>query len=84
MQNYWNLDLNVNGNHLSGPLIIGTFKKRAPGPLYVVSSTIIQMASSGFTSRKFASRSSFAIKFAILLTPDCKVLMSQMSQMSHE
>ena len=32
MQNYWNLDLNVNGDSLPGPLIIGTFEKRAPGP----------------------------------------------------
>ena len=31
MQNYWNLDLNVNGDSLPGPLIIGTFEKRAPG-----------------------------------------------------
>ena len=32
MQNYWNLDFNVNGDSLPGPLIIGTFEKRAPGP----------------------------------------------------
>ena len=32
--------------------------------LYVVSSTIIQMVSRGFTSREFASRSSFGIKLA--------------------
>ena len=31
--------------------------------LYVFSSTIIQMVSRGFTSREFASRSPFAIKF---------------------
>ena len=31
--------------------------------LYVFSSTIIQMVSRGFTSREFASRSRFAIKF---------------------
>ena len=37
--------------------------------LYVNSSTIIQMVSRGFTSREFASRSPFAIKFQILLTP---------------
>ena len=37
--------------------------------LYVFSSTIIQMVSRGFTSREFASRSPFAIKFQILLTP---------------
>ena len=41
MQNYWNLDLNVNGNNLPDQFIIGTFEKQAPGPLYVVSSTII-------------------------------------------
>ena len=33
----WNLD--VNGDSLPGPLIIGTFKKRAPGnflgPIYI-------------------------------------------------
>ena len=33
------------------------------GSLYVVSSKIIQMVSRGFTSREFAGRSSFAIKF---------------------
>ena len=33
------------------------------GSLYVNSSTIIQMVSRGFTSREFASRSPFAIKF---------------------
>ena len=33
------------------------------GSLYVFSSTIIQMVSRGFTSREFASRSPFAIKF---------------------
>ena len=38
-------------------------------PLYVFSSTVIQMVSRGFTSREFASRSPFAIKFQILLTP---------------
>ena len=32
--------------------------------LYVVSSTIIQMVSRGFTSREFAGRSSFSIKLA--------------------
>ena len=32
--------------------------------LYVISLTIIQMVSRGFTSREFASRSPFAIKFA--------------------
>ena len=32
--------------------------------LYVVSSTKIQMVSRGFTSREFASRSPFAVKFA--------------------
>ena len=37
--------------------------------LYVFSSTIIQMVSRGFTSREFASRSPFAFKFQILLTP---------------
>ena len=37
--------------------------------LYVFSTTIIQMVSRGFTSREFASRSPFAIKFQILLTP---------------
>ena len=37
--------------------------------LYVFSSTIIQMVSRGFTSREFASRSPFAMKFQILLTP---------------
>ena len=31
--------------------------------MYVVSSKIIQMVSRGFTSREFAGRSSFAIKF---------------------
>ena len=31
--------------------------------------TIIQMVSRGFTSREFASRSPFAMKFQILLTP---------------
>ena len=39
------------------------------GSLYVFSSTIIQMVSRGFTPREFASRSPFAIKFQILLTP---------------
>ena len=34
------------------------------GSLHVVSSTIIQMVSRGFTLREFASRSPFAIKFA--------------------
>ena len=34
------------------------------GSLHVVLSTIIQMVSRGFTSREFASRSPFAIKFA--------------------
>ena len=34
------------------------------GSLYVVSSKIIQMVSWGFTSREFAGRSSFAIKFS--------------------
>ena len=34
------------------------------GSLYAVSSTIIQMVSSGFTSREFAGRSSFGIRFA--------------------
>ena len=34
------------------------------GSLYVVSSTIIQMVPRGFTSREFASRSSFGIKLA--------------------
>ena len=34
------------------------------GSLYVVSSTIIQMVTRGFASRKFAGRSSFGIKFA--------------------
>ena len=34
------------------------------GSLYVVSSTIIQMVSRGFTSREFAGRSSFGIKLA--------------------
>ena len=34
------------------------------GSLYVVSSTIFQMVSRGFTSLEFASRSPFAIKFA--------------------
>ena len=33
------------------------------GSLYVFSSEIIQMVSRGFTSREFASRSPFAIKF---------------------
>ena len=32
--------------------------------MYVVSLTIIEMVSRGFTSREFASRSPFAIKFA--------------------
>ena len=32
--------------------------------LYVVSSTIIQMVSRGFTSSEFVSQSSFGIKFA--------------------
>ena len=39
------------------------------GSLYVFRSTIIQMVSRGFTSREFASRSPFAIKFANFLTP---------------
>ena len=34
------------------------------GSLYAVSSTVIQMVSSGFTSREFAGRSSFGIRFA--------------------
>ena len=34
------------------------------GSLYVVSPTIIKMVSSGFTSYKFACRSSFGIKLA--------------------
>ena len=32
MQNYWTSIFNVNGDSLPGPLIIGTFEKRAPGP----------------------------------------------------
>ena len=32
MENYWNLHLYVDGDSLPGPLIIGTFEKRAPGP----------------------------------------------------
>ena len=32
MQNYWATIFNVNGKSLPGPLIIGTFEKRAPGP----------------------------------------------------
>ena len=35
------------------------------GSLYVISSTIIQMVSRGFTSRELAGRSSFGIRFAI-------------------
>ena len=34
------------------------------GSLYAFSSTVIQMVSSGFTSREFAGRSSFGIRFA--------------------
>ena len=34
------------------------------GSLYVISSTIIQMVSRGFTSREFAGRLSFGIRFA--------------------
>ena len=34
------------------------------GPLYVVSSTIIQMVSRGFKSREFSGRSSLGIKLA--------------------
>ena len=34
------------------------------GSLYIVSSTIIQMVSRGFTSREFAGRSSFGMKLA--------------------
>ena len=30
MQNYWASIFNVNGKSLPGPLIIGTFEKRAP------------------------------------------------------
>ena len=30
MQNYWTSIFNVNGDSLPGPLIIGTFEKRAP------------------------------------------------------
>ena len=36
MQNYWNLYLACKQNSFTGPLIIGTFEKRAPGPLYRV------------------------------------------------
>ena len=32
MQNYWNLDLQSKRRQLTGPLIIGTSEKRAPGP----------------------------------------------------
>ena len=34
------------------------------GPLYVVSSTIIQMVTRGYASREFAGQSSFGGKFA--------------------
>ena len=43
---------------LSSSSVLGT------GSLYVISSTIIQMVSRGFTSREFAGRSSFSIRFA--------------------
>ena len=43
---------------LSSSSVLGT------GSLYVISSTIIQMVSRGFTSREFAGRSSFGIRFA--------------------
>ena len=33
MQNYWNLYLACKQQELYGPLIIGTFEKRAPGSL---------------------------------------------------
>ena len=35
MQNYWTSIFNVNGDSLPGPLIIGTFEKRAPGEVEV-------------------------------------------------
>ena len=45
-------------HYLSSSSVLGA------GSLYVVSSTIIQMVSRGFTSREFAGRSSFGIKLA--------------------
>ena len=43
---------------------LSSFSVLGAGSLYVVSSTIIQMVSRGFTSSEFAGRSSFGIKFA--------------------
>ena len=52
-----------NSHCLSSSSLLGA------SPLYVFLSTVIQMVSRGFTSGEFASRSPFAIKFQILLTP---------------
>ena len=36
MQNYIETSIfNINGDSLPGPLIIGTFEKRAPGSIYL-------------------------------------------------
>ena len=43
---------------------LSLFSVLGAGSLYVVSSTIIEMVTRGFASRKFAGRSSFGIKFA--------------------
>ena len=42
---------------------LNSFSDLGAGSLYVFWSTIFQMVSRGFTSREFASRSPFAIKF---------------------
>ena len=43
---------------------LSSYSVLGAGSLYVVSSTIIQIVSRGFTSSEFAGRSSFGIKFA--------------------
>ena len=50
--------------HAKRSLCLSSSSVFGAGSLHVVSSTIIQMVSRGFTSREFASRSPFAIKFA--------------------
>ena len=49
--------------HAERSLCLSSFSVFGAGSLYVVLSKIIQMNSRGFTSRAFAGRSSFAIKF---------------------
>ena len=50
--------------HAKRSLCLSSSSVFGAGSLHVVWSTIIQMVSRGYTSREFASRSPFAIKFA--------------------